>query len=1009
MKRDLVAVLVLAAVSGWCLAPAAADASVDNHSQLPLADDGSSSPNIHKHREGVILPLGPTVSAVPLTSVDVEAEAAFFSCMVRNLIINVRAEFTLGPPTADTNAGFAVAFPITTHALYGDHNQFRDITVTVNNAEIACRVAMDHNLWSTWGGELKYKGRVVNNAVHPLLEDTKDLNLVAPHLVARGFDLVVYWHMPPVSTGAANQVVVEYTSNSNDFSGCCNEVRDCTYGSDPYHFYFDLGNARYWRGPTSARVVLRDSQSGEWASVPTTDMTTTTTADTIELTTDPASVNAALEDIAVPAQPAVFGVDPRRWPNTTDPPAATQGFTLSWLGGDGGMINQAVIDQIEGVGGILVNANLPMVLSEHNPTDDFWASFMPPLPELAYIDVIGSGYYGQWPHGLYDARLRIPLRGQAIMGHDLAVNDVKVIRPGPGGSSDDWAIGVTVANKGLFTEPLLVTINVNNVFVKTEGFRSLLPGDEVHLTIPIQWVWELPSDVEVEVEPAPGEVIRMNNAAAVTYPGPPMPRHAHFVLQPGQSKVVFNLPDGISVESKLIGGIQLYLGDPDVPVIGTPGTIGLSVDRVALVAPFFDPTPSDVSALPHPLFMFQHPDIKSVGSWNYSTGEIQFEMYLVTPDGELPAQQPTICYGRLSNAGLSFTGLSSEPTAVPRMIMDVYAYEAPLPPVPEVWFSAEVGFHAGRLDADVDNNIRYISPGDLLSVRGHVVRTNHELTRHLGIMPIVPDLGLDAVVIGPRREIWFSWEEEFPQMWSETLGVWLKHGDLLSDRGYVVATNEELLARFVRQPVVTDAGLDAVARAPTRAIFFSTEEDFFSEALGVTVRHGDLLSSRGRIVRTNAQLTHNFNPMGPALQDYGLDAVILRPWKEVWFSTEKGFTDANLGPISDGDLLSSWGYVVARNLELVERFGPIEDLDNFGLDAVNIVVPSLTADMDFDGDVDQADFGQLQTAISGPDLASDKPELGDFNGDGDVDQDDFGVFQICLGGANVPGNPDCAE
>ncbi len=1006
MRLEKVTILlVLVALAGWCIMPVAAPAEqpCGDHDDTRVGGDDNtlSSPCIHKHREGVILPLGPTVSAIPLSSIEVDAEATFFSCMVRNFIVNVRAEFVVDLSVSTTNARMPMAFPITTHALYGDHNQFRDITISVDNAEIAYRVAMDYGVWSTWDGQLSYKGRVVNYAVHPLLERARDLRIVAPHLVAKGFDLVLYWYMPHPSS-ISNHIVIEYTSNSDDFSGCCHEVRDCAISSDPYHFYFDLSNARYWPGPTSCHVVLRDSGSAQWASVPMTDMATVCTEDTIELTSDASTVNVPLEDLAVPVQPAVFDCWPRRWPQPTPPPI--QDFTVSWLGGAGGMIERAVIDRIPSTPNILVHADLPFVLDEHNPSEDFWACFMPPIPEPSYLDVVGCGYWGHQCHGLYESWLRVPLAGKCIMGHDLAVRDVRVI---PGSGSSNWLVRATVSNPGLFAEDVVATLVICGSFVKSMEFGRIEPGDELEIELPVRWCWELPADVEVEVEPAPGEVLRMDNAAMTIYPPPPLPRHAHFVLQPDQSRVRFIL-SGITTESKLIGAVQLYLGDPDVPVSGA-GTVGLSVDRADLVAPDFEPAPSATHNLPEPLYMFQAPWVHSTGSWNVRTGEIQFEMYLVTPHGDLPAQQPTLFSGRLTNAGLSITGLSSEPTAIPKMIMDIYAYEAPLPPPPDVWFSTEVGFHAGRIDPDAVGNIRYVSPGDLLSRRGHIVRTNHELTAHLGIMPMVPDLGLDAVVLAPRREIWFSFEEDIPRIWSETLGVWLKHGDLLSDRGYVVQTNERLLARFVRMPPVRDVGLDAVTRPPCRAIFFSTEEDFFSEALGVMVRHGDLLSNRGRIVRTNAQLMQNFNPINPIPLDFGLDAAILRPWREIWFSTEVGFTDANLGPISDGDLLSTFGYIVARNLDLVEKFGPIEDLANFGLDAMNVIVPSLTADFDQDGDVDGEDVGHLEACLSGPGVAQTDPDCLDalMDEDDDVDQEDLAVAQGCMSGANVPGDPDC--
>jgi len=88
-------------------------------------------------------------------------------------------------------------------------------------------------------------------------------------------------------------------------------------------------------------------------------------------------------------------------------------------------------------------------------------------------------------------------------------------------------------------------------------------------------------------------------------------------------------------------------------------------------------------------------------------------------------------------------------------------------PWPAMWFSTEHGFHPSN---QVSAKYSYISDGDLLSSTGTVVRTNHQLTRRLGIMPIVPDLGLDAVLgrmplasskIGPARgEIWFSPEDD---------------------------------------------------------------------------------------------------------------------------------------------------------------------------------------------------------------------------------------------------------
>jgi len=71
-------------------------------------------------------------------------------------------------------------------------------------------------------------------------------------------------------------------------------------------------------------------------------------------------------------------------------------------------------------------------------------------------------------------------------------------------------------------------------------------------------------------------------------------------------------------------------------------------------------------------------------------------------------------------------------------------------------------------------------------------------------------------------------------------------------------------------------------------------------------------------------------------------------------------------------------------------------------------------DFDFDGDVDQADFGHLQACMSGEGIEQTDPNCLDANldgdGDGDVDQYDVAVFEVCLWGAGVPlDNGDVSE
>jgi hypothetical protein len=170
---------------------------------------------------------------------------------------------------------------------------------------------------------------------------------------------------------------------------------------------------------------------------------------------------------------------------------------------------------------------------------------------------------------------------------------------------------------------------------------------------------------------------------------------------------------------------------------------------------------------------------------------------------------------------------------------------------------------------------------------------------------------------------------------SGTLGP-LQHGDLLSTRGRIIRRNQDLLAPFGIQPPVPDVGLDAVHVLDTGEILFSIETDVFSERLGITLHRGDLLSSNGTVVRTHQQMLARFRPLNGA-KDYGLDALYLWPSGEFWFSIEEGFDDSALGPILPGDLLSDQGYVVFRNRELLSAFAPTQSQSDFGLDALYVV------------------------------------------------------------------------
>ncbi|MCF7955386.1 MAG: hypothetical protein K9M75_06260 [Phycisphaerae bacterium] len=276
-------------------------------------------------------------------------------------------------------------------------------------------------------------------------------------------------------------------------------------------------------------------------------------------------------------------------------------------------------------------------------------------------------------------------------------------------------------------------------------------------------------------------------------------------------------------------------------------------------------------------------------------------------------------------------------------------------PWPRLLFSTSSGFTAS-------SGVK-VSQGDLISTSGRVIRKNNQLTARLGIMPVVPDLGLDAVMFGRYTNpsvaskrchpIWFSITDD---VFSETLGP-LHKGDLLSEQGAIIKSYIDLIGPFMPMPPVPDVGLDAAARTRQGELLFSSNKDFFSENRGITISNGDLLSEKGYIFRTNADLLSRFD-LCPTFApvDAGLDAVFVWPHGEVWFSTKTSLCDVTYGMIGHGDLLSSYGKVIARNRDLVKKFEPMEDLDDFGLDGLQILWPNLKADLNEDGVVNLIDF-----------------------------------------------------
>ncbi len=245
-------------------------------------------------------------------------------------------------------------------------------------------------------------------------------------------------------------------------------------------------------------------------------------------------------------------------------------------------------------------------------------------------------------------------------------------------------------------------------------------------------------------------------------------------------------------------------------------------------------------------------------------------------------------------------------------------------PVREIWFSTASGFTSAFHDLRG-------SPGDLLSATGRIVTSSSNLVAQLGLAPGVDPRGIDALDLGPGAEIFFSFDQNQN---SATLGL-IHHGDLVSNQGRIVQSNQMLTSAFGIMPSAPEVGLDAVTVKDDGEVLFSIRTDVFSERLGQTLQKGDVLSDRGRIVRRNAELLSRFHPNGQ--KDYGLDALYVWPHGEIWFSTEEDFQDLELGPILAGDLLSDQGVIVFHNLELLSAFAPLEDLADFGLDGLFVI------------------------------------------------------------------------
>ena len=331
-----------------------------------------------------------------------------------------------------------------------------------------------------------------------------------------------------------------------------------------------------------------------------------------------------------------------------------------------------------------------------------------------------------------------------------------------------------------------------------------------------------------------------------------------------------------------------------------------------------------------------------------------------------------------------FPTIEIDVSEVPTTNEHLYVLKLIAEPLRQLSFSTDVGLTSG--------NIGPVSAGDMLCSSGRILRIHSELTWLLGIMPPAPDIGLDSLGLTPAtNSVLFSGEVD---IFSETLGP-LQHGDVLNEHGFVALTNQQLTAAFGPQPVVPDAGLDAFhVNLMTGELWFSLEDPLFSEALGITLQPGDLLSDAGYVVRTNAQLLERFEIVDPDPNGYGLDAVTRLPNGTILFSVEEGFIDGRFGPVDHGDLLSDNGHLVRRNLTLVWPFEPVEDLNDFGLDALQAGPVISALDADANGVVNLLDYAAFEACLTGPTGSMNAGcQWTDFDSDDTITLNDFAAFQ----------------
>ncbi len=271
-------------------------------------------------------------------------------------------------------------------------------------------------------------------------------------------------------------------------------------------------------------------------------------------------------------------------------------------------------------------------------------------------------------------------------------------------------------------------------------------------------------------------------------------------------------------------------------------------------------------------------------------------------------------------------------------LVQFFSIQIAAAPLRDLWFTTTQPFFSTNLNARV-------LTGDLLSQEGRLLRRRSQVVSQFGFAPSPEGYPIQSVGLAPGAEVQFSLTQD---VFSETRNKTYHTGDLLSDKGYVLLTNQELINNFAPQVPGPNVGLDALQVAGGGELLFSVASNFVSERIG-QISAGDLLSYRptpgggtNRLVATSQQLISAFTPVTQG-DDPGLDAVYVWPNGDIWFSTERDFNSQTLGPLSNGDLLCNGGYVVFRSAELLSNFAPSDEATNAGLNGLYIVTDAVVS------------------------------------------------------------------